>query len=299
MMADSNQRISVVIPAYNEAESIGPLLDRVRALPGADGWEIIVVDDGSRDDTAQVAESHGARVVRHRYNLGNGASVKSGGNAATGDVLVFLDGDGQHPPEAIPRLLEKMDEYDMAVGARTRDSNVSRFRSLGNRALVAVAQYLAGRTIDDLTSGFRAVKKTRFDEFSHLFPLRYSYPTTITMAMFAAGYFVAYVPMDEIGRRTTGSSNIRPFQDGVRFLNIILRIVVLFNPMKVFLPLALALFGLGGSIGAFDAVVNGRVEESTLLLLILGAFCLFFGLLADQISHVRRELHSLMKDNKR
>ena len=293
-MADE-QRVSVIIPAYNEAEALGPVLDRIKALPGADQWEIIVVDDGSSDNTGEVAAAHGAKVIRHHYNLGNGASVRAGGSAATGDILVFLDADGQHPPEAIPRLLERMDDYDMAVGARTRESNVSRFRGLGNRALIAVAQYLVGRRIDDLTSGFRAVRKARFDEFAHLFPLRYSYPTTITLAMFSAGYFVTYVPVDEIARRTTGSSNIQPLRDGMRFLNIIFRIIVLFNPMKVFLPLAMLLFAVGTAMGAYDAILYVKLEQSTLLMLMLGAFCLFFGLLADQISHVRREMHALLK----
>ncbi len=296
-MAEQEQRISVIIPAYNEAESIGGVLERIQALEGAGAWEIVVVDDGSSDNTAAVAEEKGARVVRHTYNLGNGASVRAGGAAATGDILVFMDGDGQHPPEEIPKLLEHIPAYDMVVGARTKQSEVSRFRTLGNRGLTAVGQYLSGHRIGDLTSGFRAVKKSRFDEFAHLFPLRYSYPTTITLAMFGAGYFVKYVPLPSIKRREQGTSNIQPFRDGVRFLQIILRIVILFNPMKVFLPVSLILFGVGGVIALHDILRYWRLEESSLLTIILGAFCLLFGMVADQVSHTRRELHSLVKAN--
>lgn len=291
-----NMTISVIIPAYKEAEGVGEVVRRVRALPGAETWEIIVVDDGSPDGTAQAAEAAGARVVRHTYNLGNGASVKSGGLAASGDVLVFLDADGQHPPEEIPRLLALMPEYDMVVGARTRDSDVSRFRRLGNTALIALAQFLLGRKVGDLTSGFRAVKRERFLDYVHLFPQRYSYPTTITMALFSAGHFVAYVPMDSIRRRQTGQSDIKPFKDGLRFINIMLRMIMLFNPLKVMLPASAVIFLTGLTMGTYDVLVKNKLQQADLLCLLLGSLLFFFGYLADQVAQIRRDLHSLIKN---
>lgn len=287
--------LSIIIPAYNEADFIGTVLDRIKALEGAADWEILVVDDGSSDETADVAKAHGARVIRHPYNLGNGASVKSGALAARGDWLLFLDGDGQHPPEEIPTLLAHANTYDMIVGARTAQSKVSRFRGVGNRVLIAVAQFLVQRKIDDLTSGFRAIRTERFLEFLHLLPQRYSYPTTITMAMFSAGYLVKYVPLSTIVRRQGGQSNIRPFKDGMRFINIMFRIIMLFNPHKVFLPIAAFFFALGFGVGLYDVIVHVKMEESTLLFLILSVFVFLFGLLADQIAHIRRELHQIMR----
>jgi glycosyltransferase involved in cell wall biosynthesis len=258
-------------------------------------YEILVVNDGSADDTARAAASAGARVISHPYNLGNGASVKTGAAAASGDVLVFLDADGQHPPEEIPRLLEHIGEYDMAVGARTHDSDVSRFRTVGNQMLIAVAQFLVGRRIDDLTSGFRAVKRECFEEFSHLFPQGYSYPTTITMALFSAGRFVKYVPMPSIGRRKGGVSNIQPFRDGLRFLFIMLRMIVLFNPFKVFLPLAGFFIVTGLANGLHDVWALHKITASSMLSLILGFFLLFFGIISDQLARTRRELHSILR----
>lgn len=292
-------RISVVIPAYNEAASIGGLVRRIKALDALGDAEVVVVDDGSADGTADAAGQAGAVVVRHPYNLGNGASVKSGAAAASGEVLVFMDADGQHQPEDIPKLLAPIGEYDMVVGARTGDSDVSRFRSVGNRALITVAQFLVGRRIDDLTSGFRAVKRECFEEFSHLFPQRYSYPTTITMALFSAGRFIKYVPLPGIRRREAGVSNIRPWRDGVRFVAIMLRMIVLFNPMRVFLPLGLLAIFLGCAGGAYDIWVQWRLTATTVITIILGTFIVFFGIVVDQVTRLRRELHAFMRSMSR
>ncbi len=285
-------RVSVILPAKDEAQNIGALLDRIRNVPGADEWEIVVVDDGSIDATAQVAQEHGAKIVRHPENRGNGASVRSGGTAATGDVLVFMDADGQHPPEDIPKLLEHIGAYDMVVGARCSDCDVSRFRTVGNWILNRVAQYTSRHVIPDLTSGFRVVRKSCFERFKHLFPQRYSYPTTITLSMLLDGFFVKYVTLPGIGRRQGGSSNIKPFRDGVRFIRIILRIVILFNPMRFFLPSSIAAFMAGSAWVAADCVLRGRVllEQGPLLVILFAIGLFFFGILADQMSHLRREI---------
>lgn len=288
-------RVSIIIPAYNEADCIGEVLTRLRELPSTQDFEVVVVDDGSTDDTARAATRAGASVVvRHPYNLGNGASVKSGAAAASGDVLVFMDADGQHRPEDIEQLLAPIGEYDMVVGARTDQSDVSRFRTVGNKALIRVAQFLINRPIADLTSGFRAVRRESFEEFSHLFPQGYSYPTTITMALFSAGRFVKYVPLPGICRRQGGISGIKPFRDGLRFLFIMLRMIVLFNPLKIFLPLGGLAIAFGVINGLTDIISLWKLTASTVLTIILGAFLLFFGIVVDQLSRVRRELHSLM-----
>ncbi|GFK94866.1 Undecaprenyl-phosphate 4-deoxy-4-formamido-L-arabinose transferase [Fundidesulfovibrio magnetotacticus] len=288
-------RVSIIIPAYNEAENIGGVVSRILSLEALRGYEVVVVDDGSADDTARAAEAAGARVVRHPYNLGNGASVKSGAAAANGDVFVFMDADGQHLPEDIPKLLEHVGDYDMVVGARTSESDVSRFRAFGNRVLIATAQFLVGRKIDDLTSGFRAVKRAAFEDFAHLFPQGYSYPTTITMALFSAGRFVKYVPLPTIRRRQGGASNIQPVRDGLRFLFIMLRMIMLFNPFKVFLPLAGLFLTLGLLNGLHDAWALQKITASSMLSLILGFFLLFFGIMTDQIARTRRELHAILR----
>lgn len=251
-------------------------------------YEVIVVDDGSRDATAEVARAAGARVVVHPYNLGNGAAIKSGARAASGGVLVFLDADGQHPPSSIPKLVDLIGPYDMVVGSRTAESRVSRFRGLGNVLLTAFAKWVTGFPIIDLTSGFRAIKRDHLLEFIHLLPQRYSYPTTITIAMFSAEKFVKYVPMAEIRRRRSGMSGLRPFRDGFRFLHIILRITMLFTPLRVFVPLAAVLFAAGAALGVYQYVWLGGLREGTGLLWMSGFMCLLLGVLSDQLADLRR-----------
>ncbi len=279
-------QVSVVIPAYNEAETVGHIVRRVLAT--GPQWQVIVVDDGSSDDTARVAAEAGAEVVVHPYNLGNGAAVRSGVEAARGEVVVLMDGDGQHPPEDIPKLLEHIGPYDMVVGARTKRSKVSSFRTLGNRLLVAVAQWLTGRRIPDLTSGFRAVKREVYLQYAHLMPLTYSYPTTITIATLRGGQFVLFVPLDSITRRQGGQSNIQPLRDGLRFLHIIFRIIMTFSPLRIFLPLGLLLIAGGVVVGLWQLSATGGFRSTTVMLVLGGLFISAFGLLADQIAALRR-----------
>ncbi len=296
-MCENNPVVSIILPVYNEGEVLAPMLNRLFALPEAKDWEVLVVDDGSTDNTAEVAERYPVRLLRHPHNMGNGRSVRTGGLAAKGEILVFLDGDGQHPPEEIPAMLREMESYDMVVAARARDADVSRFRSIGNKVLNRVASFLTKQQIADLTSGFRIMHKSCFEEFQHLFPQRYSYPTTITMAMINAGYFVKYVPIASIKRRETGTSNIQPFRDGLRFLNIILRMVLLFHPTKIFAPLAGLFLLVGLSLAGYTLIRHSQLQESSILMISMGVFVFFFGMLADQIAHMRMELHMLRKDD--
>lgn len=290
-MTSNTLTVSCIIPAYNEGKAIREVVSEIRAAYPT--FELIVVDDGSRDITAEVAEQAGAKVIRHTYNIGNGAAIKTGIRNATGDVIVMLDADGQHPPQEISRLLEHIGPYDMAVGARTSQSKVSKFRSFGNWGLIRIAEFLTGTEIPDLTSGFRAIKRDKVMEFIHLFPNQYSYPTTITMCMLKSGYFVKFVPMDSIRRRELGTSNIKPFRDGMKFINIMVRIIMLFDPQKVFLPLGSFCFALGIFIALVQILTKLAVTGSAVMMVLSGLLIILFGLVADQVAAIRREMSRL------
>jgi glycosyltransferase involved in cell wall biosynthesis len=279
--------LSVIIPAYSEGDSVHRVIDKIREMrPQA---EIIVVDDGSPDDTARVAREAGARVIRHPYNKGNGAAVKTGLRAATGDVVLLLDADGQHPPEDIDNVLAPIGEYDLVVGARTRDSESAWIRNVGNSVFNGLATYLSGRPIPDLTSGFRAMKRAQIMEFIHLLPNLYSYPTTSTLAFIKAGYNVKFVPIR--ARKGTGRSNTRILRDGVRAIVIILRMITLFAPMKIFLPISIGLFVLGVIYGLWNIfLVNiNRIPNGSVLLILSALFIFLFGLISEQIAAMRFE----------
>jgi glycosyltransferase involved in cell wall biosynthesis len=246
---------------------------------------IIVVDDGSTDDTASIAHSAGATVISHPYSMGNGAAIKSGARTVTGEVTVFMDGDGQHDPAEIPRLLEKLAEgYDMVVGARDSTSQASMGRGVANRFYNRLASYMTGHRIEDLTSGFRAVRTARFCEFIYLLPNGFSYPTTSTMAFFRAGYSVAYVPI-KVAKRI-GKSHINIMKDGVRFLLIIFKIGTLYSPLKLFVPIALlhALIGTGYYIYTF--ATESRLSLATIFLLSAAVTIFLIGLVSEQITQI-------------
>ncbi len=250
--------VSVVIPAYNEKEGIATVVTNIQHVMDLTNrpYEIIVVDDGSGDGTAERARGAGARVMSHPYNIGNGAAVKTGIRSARGDILVILDGDGQHDPADITRLLEKIGPYDMVVGARTSDSQASLHRSLANRVYNGLATYVCGRKIEDLTSGFRAVKAHIARGFVYLLPNTFSYPTTITLAVVRSGHSLAYVPIRS--RKRSGKSKIKLLRDGSRFFFIIIKIATLFSPMKIFLPVSGSLFLAGLGYGLYKIYVLGE-----------------------------------------
>lgn len=273
--------VSVIVPAKNEAGAIARVVSGIAAvLPQA---EIIVVDDGSSDDTARVARAAGAAVLSHPKSLGNGAAVKSGARSASGDVLVFLDGDGQHDPADIPRLLEKLsDGYDMVVGARDAGSQASVGRGIANRFYNWLASYMTNQPIEDLTSGFRAARANCFREFLFLLPNGFSYPTTSTMAFFRAGYGVAYVPIRAAKR--IGTSHLRIVKDGIRFLLIIFKIGTLYSPLKLFAPLAFAFFLIGLGWYGFTLVTMGRFTNMSALMLTTSIIVFMMGLVSEQIT---------------
>jgi glycosyltransferase involved in cell wall biosynthesis len=277
--------VSVVIPAYNEGAVIAQV---VSALAAAGSWhEIIVVDDGSTDDTGAHATAAGAVVVRHPYNKGNGAAVKSGIRRATGEHVLIVDGDGQHSPEDARRLVSRLGEYDLVIGARSASTQATQARRLGNTALNRLAGYLTGREIPDLTSGFRGARRQCLSEFLHLLPNGFSTPTTTTLAFIKAGYNVAFEPIE--ARQRLGQSNIRFARDGVKFFVIILKIVTLFSPLRVFLPISLAAFVLGATYAAWTIATQSHVTNSSVLLIMLAVIVFLVGLVSEQVSAMRFE----------
>ena len=273
--------LSVVLPAKSESAAIGHTVTAIRRLyPRA---EVIVINDGSTDDTAQLAEAAGARVVTHPYSQGNGAAIKTGARAAQGDVIVFMDADGQHDPADIARLLARLQAgYDMVVGARQKGSQASVGRGLANRFYNWLASYMTGHRVEDLTSGFRAVRAAKFREFLYLLPNGFSYPTTCTMAFFRAGYSVAYEPIH--AARRVGKSHIRLLRDGTRFLLIIFKIGTLFSPLKLFAPVALAMFLLGTGWYGWTWWHQGRFTNMSALLYTGSVITFMMGLISEQIT---------------
>jgi glycosyltransferase involved in cell wall biosynthesis len=277
--------VSIVIPAFNESESIAEVVGVLRA---AAPWrEIIVVDDGSKDATGERAAAAGATVVRHAYNIGNGAAVKNGIRRATGEYILIVDADGQHPPEDALRLVARLGEYDMVVGARSPETQATQARRAGNGALNRLASYLTGRDIPDLTSGFRGARASGLREFLHLLPNGFSTPTTTTLAFIKGGYTVTFEPIH--ARQRSGQSKIRLARDGAKFLMIIFKIVTLFSPMRIFVPLSAASFALGVLYGVWNVVTRARIPNGAVLLILFAVVVFLVGLVSEQISALRFE----------
>ena len=277
--------VSVVIPAYNEGAAIAAV---VTAVAAAGPWrEIIVVDDGSHDDTSGRAGAAGAVIVRHPYNKGNGAAVKSGIRRATGDYVLILDGDGQHQAGDARRVVAALGEYDLVVGARAATTQATYARRAGNYALNRFASYLTGRAIPDLTSGFRAARREHLLEFLHLLPNGFSTPTTTTLAFIKAGYNVAFEPT-EAGQRV-GASKIKLARDGAKFFVIILKIVTIFSPLRVFIPIAGVSFLVGLAYGIWNVALQSRIPNGAVLLILFSVVVFLVGLVSEQISALRFE----------
>jgi glycosyltransferase involved in cell wall biosynthesis len=274
---------TVVIPAMNEGPSVGKLVIDLRA---AACWqEIIVIDDGSSDDTGRQAEDGGATVIRHPYNKGNGASVKTGIREAMGRFILIIDGDGQHRPADALRLIARLNEYDLAVGARSSASQAGWRRRIGNGLLNRLASYLTGRDIPDLTSGFRAARRDRLLEFLHLLPNGFSAPTTTTLAFIRAGYSVCFEPIAALRRE--GASKIRLGSDGARFFLILLKVMTIFSPLRIFIPISITAFVVGAVYAAWTIMTQSHVTNSSVLLILLSVVIFLIGLVSEQISSLR------------
>jgi glycosyltransferase involved in cell wall biosynthesis len=277
--------VSVVIPAFNEGTVIA---DVVSALKSAAAWrEVIVIDDASTDDTGARATAAGATVVRHPYNKGNGAAVKSGIRHATGDYVLILDGDGQHNVDDACRLAARLGEYDLVIGARSAETQATHARRFGNSALNGLASYLTGREIPDLTSGFRAARREYLREFLHLLPNGFSTPTTTTLAFIKAGYNVAFEPTE--ARPRVGNSKIRLASDGAKFFMIIVKIVTLFSPLRVFLPLSAITLTVGLVYGIWNVAVESRIPNGSVVLILFAVVVFLVGLVSEQIAALRFE----------
>jgi len=279
--------VTIIIPAMNEGEVIGNVVNNVRDAIQTQlfAFEIIVVDDGSSDQTGDRALQAGARVIRHHYNLGNGAAIKTGIRNAKGDVIVMMDGDGQHDPNDIPRLLEHIDQNGMVVGARTKDSQSTWYRGVANAVYNSLASYICSYKIPDLTSGLRAIRTDLARRFLYLLPNTFSYPTTLTMAVFRAGHCVSYVPIQAAPR--VGKSKIRLLRDGVRFLLIIFKIATLYSPLKIFVPASIFVALLGFIWYVITVLLVGpKLPPATTILMISSVLMFFMGLISEQISQV-------------
>jgi glycosyltransferase involved in cell wall biosynthesis len=273
--------LSIVIPAKNESLAIAEVVSIAKSeFPEA---QIIVVDDGSTDETARTAEEAGATVIRHPESLGNGAAVKAGARAACGEILAFMDGDGQHDPRDIKRMLEKLDQgYEMAVGARDSGSHANVGRLFANGLYNVLASRLSGREITDLTSGFRVVRAGLFKKFLYLLPNGFSYPTTITMAFLRSGYPVCFEPITAAER--SGKSHIRPIRDGVRFFAIIFKIATLYAPLKIFLPISGLFFATGLGYYGYTYFTYGRFTNMSMLVFSASVIIFLIGLISEQIT---------------
>lgn len=276
------KNLSIILPARNEAASLRVLLpELVTIVPGA---EIIIVNDGSDDDTLEVCAKFPVHVISHPYPKGNGAAVKSGARAANGEVLVFMDADGQHKPADIDALLKRFAEgYDMVVGSRQSGSHAGAHRAVANDLFSRLATWMVQQPVEDLTSGFRVVKAGKFRKFIYLLPNGFSYPTTITMSFFRAGFSVAYAPI-HTPRRAAGKSHIRPVRDGVRFLLIIIKIGTLYSPLKLFLPVSGGFFLTGVSYYLYTYLSFGRFTNMSALLFISSILTFLIGIVSEQIS---------------
>lgn len=273
--------ISIILPAKNEAAALRGLLPKLRAAQ--EGAEIIVVDDGSTDETRALCAEYGVACLSSPYSMGNGAAIKRGARAAKGEILVFMDADGQHSPDSIQPLLERLSQgYDMVVGSRSWSDQAGVGRGMANTLYNRIATWMTGFKVMDLTSGFRAVRADKFREFLHLLPNGFSYPTTITMAFFRSAYPVSYFPIPVAQR--IGKSHIRPLRDGMRFLLIIFKIATLYSPLKLFVPTALSFFGLGLAYYAYTFATLHRFTNMSVLLFSASVIIFLIGLISEQIT---------------
>jgi len=282
--------ITIIIPAYNEESNICGVVESIGKISN-NRWEIIVVDDGSTDKTSELVEKYEfIKLIRHNYNKGNGSSIKTGINNAKGEYIVVVDADNQHNPVDIEKLVDNLKEYDLVVGARNGDSEQGLVRTIGNFLLKKVAGFLVEKDIPDLTSGFRAFKKDKILKFMHLYPQRFSFPTTSILSFISAGYDVKFVPVKMSKRGKDSKTKVNVLRDGFKFFLIILRIIVLFNPLKIFFPISLFLFITGTAYGVLYIFMIRHIPAGAVLTILSSIIIFFFGLIADQISCLRREI---------
>ena len=281
--------VSVIISAYNEEKGLVVVLDRLKELSANNNWEIIVVDDGSTDNTFKIASSSGFKVLKQPYNKGYGAALKAGIRASTSEILVFIDSDGQHNPDDISRFLEEIGPYDMVVGKREKHKRQDWIRMPGKWILGRVVNYLSGMKIPDFNCGFRAIKKKCAEEFMELYPNGFSFSTTLTLAIIKAGYNIKYIPIKASSRQGR-KSTVKMGRHGTETLLLILRCIVLFNPLKVFFPISVFMLAFGGVFSLYSLVIYHKISNSAIIIILSSFIIFFFGLIADQLSAIKRSI---------
>jgi glycosyltransferase involved in cell wall biosynthesis len=284
----SEKKISIVIPAYNEETGLKPTLEKLTTQPWIKDHEIIVVDDGSSDATYEVAKSFGVNVARHNTNKGYGAALKTGIRKSVGEKVVLMDSDGQHDPAYLPELFSMLDEHDMVIGTRTADSHQVKTRQAGKKVIRWIGEYLVEQRLPDYNSGFRGFDRKLIEKMLHIMPNGFSFSTTSTLAFLKEGYIIGTFPI-VVEERKGRASSVKFFKDGGKTIMLILRIIMLFNPLKIFLPASLITFLAGVGFGVYGYLATERFSNGAIVLTILGMFLFFIGLVADQISILNRK----------
>ncbi|OPY55717.1 MAG: Undecaprenyl-phosphate 4-deoxy-4-formamido-L-arabinose transferase [Pelotomaculum sp. PtaU1.Bin035] len=287
--------VSVVIPCYNEAKTISSIIDKIKEINSI--WEIIVIDDGSTDDSYDIIKQYEVIIIKNPYNLGMGASVKKGIIKATREYVVLIDGDGQHDPSDIPKLLEYVDEYDMVVGSRVNNGSLSKVRCISNYFLKSFAQQITKQKISDLTSGFRAFKRDLVLPYLPLFPNRFSYSTTLTICMIKSSMNIKYVNLSTIVGRKHGKSSINLFFDGMKFINIIIKIIMLYSPQTILMPFGIAGLAIAIALTVYQLVNHSKFSPNVGIFYLAGVLTILLSLIAEQITNLRYELIELSKDS--
>ncbi len=281
-------KISVIIPAYNEATGIKEVLEKIVSHNFHKDFEIIIVDDGSTDNTYAIARSYPVKAVRHHNNKGYGASLKTGIRKATGDKVIMMDSDGQHDPVYIPEIARLLEEHDMVIGTRSAGTHKVRTRQAGKRIIRWVGEYLVEQKLPDYNSGFRGFDRKLILEMLNIMPNGFSFSTTSTLAFLKEGYSIGTIPI-EVAQRKGRASNVRFYKDGTKTIMLILRIIMLFNPLKIFFPASLLITAAGIIFGIYGYITVSRFSNGAIVLTILGMFLFFIGLVADQISILNRK----------
>jgi glycosyltransferase involved in cell wall biosynthesis len=290
-MSEKRTDLSIIIPCHNEARNLPELIADIQKVMEVrpESYEIVAVDDASTDKTAEAARTAGARVITHPYNLGNGAAVKTGIRSAKGTIVLMMDGDGQHEPEVIPKILEQLVDYDLVVAARNAKSHAGAHRLAANKIYNRLASYVTKVRILDLTSGFRATSRNTAMRYLYLFPNSFSYPSTMTMAYLRSGLSLKYVPIDAPPRGKGSKSKIRLFSDGARFILIITRIATIYSPFRVFLPLSAFFFITGCGYYFYTYMISHRFTNMSMLLFSTSVIIFMLGLVSEQISQLRMD----------
>ncbi|KWT90139.1 glycosyltransferase family 2 protein [Candidatus Magnetominusculus xianensis] len=292
---------SIIIPVYNEEASLPALIEKIKVYPLEEGCEIILVNDGSTDGSSRILSDNSnipnVKILSHTYNKGYGAAIKTGVRASFNDVVLLMDSDGQHNIDEIKKIINKMESADLVIGDRGQKNKALTIRNIGKWFLVNIAEILVGIDIPDINSGLRAFNKDKFFEFINLYPNGFSITTTMTLAFIKNGYDITYVPIN-INKRTDGQSEVKFFQDGLKTLLLILRMIMTFNPLKIFMPFALIMFIVGGMYSLYHIIANISMPKMGIVFIISAINIFFFGLLADQLSMLRLESASQVNKDK-